>query len=152
MLALHKEITDILQKKFQGILPTTMLLSLLIINSFVSTEYMEFISDMKCQIHCIHLEQYYIQQKYDQKFQYLCQHYCVNTSVIIYSIGMKHKKIFNTTSYSSTLELCLFFIRSLTIVLLEERANIQYQLCTKKTVLLQNHPIGYCQQLYKHLW
>ena len=40
-----------------------MLLSLVIHNSFISDVYMEDISDITCQIHHLHLEQYFIQQK-----------------------------------------------------------------------------------------
>ena len=60
------------KSKFQGILPTNMLASLDIHNIFVSDVYMEDIADTKCQLHTIHLEQYYIQQKNDQNFRHLC--------------------------------------------------------------------------------
>ena len=49
-----------------------MLESLVIINSFVTDVYMEYIADMKCQLHHIHMEKYFIQQKRDQNFQHLC--------------------------------------------------------------------------------
>ena len=66
MLYLHKQITALLNKKRHGILPATLLISLVIHKSFVSDKYMEDIDNMKCQPHYSHLEQYLSQSKYDQ--------------------------------------------------------------------------------------
>ena len=49
-----------------------MLEYLIIHNIFVSGVYMEDIADMKCQLHHIHLEQYFIKPKHDQNFRHLC--------------------------------------------------------------------------------
>ena len=43
-------------------LPTNMLESLVILDIFVSNVYMEDKSCMKCQLQCLHLEKYFIQQ------------------------------------------------------------------------------------------
>ena len=72
MLDLYKENTILFLNKRQGILPTIMLEHLLNIGCFVSDAYMEDITDMKCQIHHLHLEQYFIQQKHDQNWRHLC--------------------------------------------------------------------------------
>ena len=56
-------------------------------NSFFSGVYMDDISDMTCQIHHLHLEQYLIQQQYDIHFQHLCYHFFVFTSAGIYTLG-----------------------------------------------------------------
>ena len=66
MLNFHKEYTDLLKKKYKVILPTTMLTSLVIHNSFVSDVFVGDISDMKCQLCYIYLKQYFIQPKHDQ--------------------------------------------------------------------------------------
>ena len=55
--------------------------------SSVSNLYTDYISDMICQLHHLHLEQDYIQQKHDQNCQHLCYHYCVSTSADIYLSG-----------------------------------------------------------------
>ena len=39
---------------------------------FVSDVYMEDIVEMKCQLHHIHLDKYFIYSKHDQKRQHLC--------------------------------------------------------------------------------
>ena len=54
----------------QEILPTTMFAYLVIYNSFVSDIYMEDIADTKYQLHHLHLEKYFIQQKHDQNFRH----------------------------------------------------------------------------------
>ena len=64
-----------------------MLASVVIKKRFVSDVYIDDISDVKCQFHLIHLEQYFIQQKPDQNRQHLCLHYCVFTSVDIHLLG-----------------------------------------------------------------
>ena len=53
-------------------MPSIMFPFFVIHNSFVSDVYLYNISDMKCQIHHLHLEQYFIQQKHNQNFRYLC--------------------------------------------------------------------------------
>ena len=72
ILALHKENTILLKKKYQLILPKNMLVSLVIQKSFVSDVYMDDISGIKYQPYHLHLEQYFIQQRHDQNFQHLC--------------------------------------------------------------------------------
>ena len=64
-----------------------MLASLVILNNFVSDVYMEYIANMKCQLHHIHLVEYLIQQKHDQNVRHLCLHSCVSTSVYVYILG-----------------------------------------------------------------
>ena len=49
-----------------------MLASLKIHNRFAYGVYTEDKSDMICQIHHLHVEQYFIQQQHDLNFQYLC--------------------------------------------------------------------------------
>ena len=49
-----------------------MLSSLKIHNKFVYGVYTEDKADIICQIHHLHLEQYFIQQQHDLNFQYLC--------------------------------------------------------------------------------
>ena len=49
-----------------------MLSSVVIHNSFFSDVCMDDIANMKYQIFHLHLEQYCIQQKYDQSCQHLC--------------------------------------------------------------------------------
>ena len=49
-----------------------MLESLVIHHSFFSDVYREDIADIKCQLHHLHLEQYFIQQKHYQNFQHFC--------------------------------------------------------------------------------
>ena len=60
MLYYHKEVTALLNNKFQVIMSTTMLSYLVIYNSFFPDEYMVDIDNMKCQLHYLNLEQYYI--------------------------------------------------------------------------------------------
>ena len=48
-----------------------MLESLEIHNSFVYVVYTEDKADMICQIHHLHMDRYYIQQKHDHNLQYL---------------------------------------------------------------------------------
>ena len=55
-----------------------------IYNTFFSDVYSNDISDMKCQLYHLNLEQYLIQQKHNQNFERLCQNYCVSTSFDIY--------------------------------------------------------------------
>ena len=45
---------------------------LVIHNSFVSNVYIKDIADMKCHIHHLHSEQYFIEQKHDQNFRHFC--------------------------------------------------------------------------------
>ena len=72
MLSFHKENTALLNEKFQGILTTTILLSLLIQKSCVSDAYTDDTSNMKYHLHHLHLEKYFIQQKHDINLQQLC--------------------------------------------------------------------------------
>ena len=58
-----------------------MLASLVIHNSFVSDKYTEGISDIKSQLHYLHLKKYFIEPKYNQNCQHLGYNYCVSTSV-----------------------------------------------------------------------
>ena len=51
----RKENTNLFVKKYQGILPTTMLISLVKLNIFVSDVYMDAIANIKCHLHSIHL-------------------------------------------------------------------------------------------------
>ena len=46
---------------------------------------MDDITDMIFKLYSLHLEQYYIQQQHNQKFQLLCYQYWVFTSADIYS-------------------------------------------------------------------
>ena len=39
---------------------------------FVSDVYMEDTANTKCQLHLLHLEEYFIQQKHDKNFRLLC--------------------------------------------------------------------------------
>ena len=66
MLYFHNENTVLLKNKRQVILPLNMLASLAIHNSFVSDVYMDDISAMVCQIHHLHLKQYFIKNIYHQ--------------------------------------------------------------------------------------
>ena len=50
--------------------PTNMLEYLIIHKSFVIDVYMEDMANMKFQIHHLHLEKYFIQQKHDQNFRH----------------------------------------------------------------------------------
>ena len=43
-----------------------MIESLVTNSSFVSDIYMEYLSDMKCRLHYLHLDQFCIQQKHDK--------------------------------------------------------------------------------------
>ena len=72
MLAFYKENTVTVKNRFQGILPTTMLTSLIIHNHFVSDVHMEDMTDMKCQLRHLNLEKYFIQQKHYQNCRHLC--------------------------------------------------------------------------------
>ena len=72
--------------KCQEIFPTIML-ETLEINSSFPLICMYDISDTICQIHRLHLDQFFIQQKHDLNFRNLCYHYCVSTSVCIYLVG-----------------------------------------------------------------
>ena len=65
MLDFHKENTALLKNKCQEIISENMLTSLADINSLVSVIYIYDISNMICQLHHLHLEQYFIQQKYN---------------------------------------------------------------------------------------
>ena len=60
------------KKKYQVKFPKNMLSSLKIHNKFVYGVYTEDKADIICQIHHLHLEQYFIQQQHDLNFQYLC--------------------------------------------------------------------------------
>ena len=62
MLVFHKENTVLQKKKSKKTLPTTMLASLVILNSVDSDIYMVDIDDMKCQLHHIYLVKYWFQQ------------------------------------------------------------------------------------------
>ena len=53
----------LIKKKCQGILPTNISASLVNLNSFVSGVYLYYIADMKYQLHHLHLERDFIQQK-----------------------------------------------------------------------------------------
>ena len=53
-------------------LPRNMLAYLLTHNHFVSGVYMEYIENMKCQLHHIQLDKYFIETKHDQIFRQLC--------------------------------------------------------------------------------
>ena len=64
MLDFHKESIYLLNNRFQGILPTNMLTSLVNINNFVSYLYMDDIYEMICKPQHLHMEQYFIQHKY----------------------------------------------------------------------------------------
>ena len=61
------------------IFPTTMLEYLVIRNSYVTTVYMETISNIKYQLDHFHLEECFIQQKQETDCQYLCYHFCSST-------------------------------------------------------------------------
>ena len=66
MLALHKN--ALLYKKLWKILPENMLS---INNSYVTAIYTEDISEMKFQIHHLHLEQFLF-KKHDKHFRHYC--------------------------------------------------------------------------------
>ena len=72
MLYFHKQITALLNKKRHGILPATLLISLVIHKSFVSDKYIEDIDNMKCRKHHTRLENTFIEQKDDMRCRYLC--------------------------------------------------------------------------------
>ena len=63
-----------------------MLVSLMIHNKFVSDVCMGDIDEIKYHLQHLHLEQYFIQQKYDQNCRHLCYQYYVFTSIFIYSL------------------------------------------------------------------
>ena len=56
MLDFHKENTALLKNKFQGILTTTILSYLVFHNNLISDLYMDDISDIKYQLHHLHLK------------------------------------------------------------------------------------------------
>ena len=62
MLSINKECNGLLKNKCEGVLPTNMIASLVIHNSFVYDVYMEDIANMKCQLHHIQMEEYFIQK------------------------------------------------------------------------------------------
>ena len=64
--------TVLLKNNLQGIMPTTTLSSLVIKNTLVSDVCMEYVADMKCELHHINLEKYLVQPKHYQNFRYLC--------------------------------------------------------------------------------
>ena len=70
ILYFHKGNTILQDRRFQGILPTNMLASLVNIKSVVANLYINYIADMVCHIQCLHYDQYYNQQQHDQS----CQH------------------------------------------------------------------------------
>ena len=72
MLSFHKENNDLLKNKCQVTLKKTMVEYLVINNIFVSDLYMDDIANMKCKLHYLHLEKYFIQQRHDQNFRHLC--------------------------------------------------------------------------------
>ena len=41
-------------------------------NSFASDIYMSDVAGIICKLHHLHLEKYFIQQKYELNFQHLC--------------------------------------------------------------------------------
>ena len=68
----HKFIeSSIVGSNIQGIMPTTMLVYLVIDNSFVSDVYMDDISKIKCQVHHLHLDQLFIQPRHDENCRHL---------------------------------------------------------------------------------
>ena len=77
----------LLQKKWKGSLPTTMLKYSLIHNIYPYDVYIEDIPDMNYQLLRSNLEQCFIQKNNYQHLWYLCQHYRVSTSVDIYLLG-----------------------------------------------------------------
>ena len=72
ILAFHKEKTVLLYKKWQWTPPTNVLESLVIHNSFLSDAYMDDIADLKYQLHRLHLEKYFNQQRHALNCQHLC--------------------------------------------------------------------------------
>ena len=112
---------------------------------------MEYISDMKYQRHHLHLEQYFIQPKHDLNGDiYVSITVCLHQVVHISWVGQNSKYSMLSNNYYNTvsvdnyyqyifqifmLAICVFIIRSLTLVYFELIANIQCYIFTRKTKL-----------------
>ena len=73
---LHKEFTVLPYKTFQRILQTYMLSSLIYHNKIATSVLMDDISNMKCQLHHLHFEEYLIQQKKETIAMFLLAFMC----------------------------------------------------------------------------
>ena len=58
-------------------------------NNYVYGLFMEYISNMKFQLHHLYLVKCFVPQKVDLNCQYLCSLYCVSTSVEIYTVSVE---------------------------------------------------------------
>ena len=74
----------LLQKKWKGSLPTTMLKYSLIHNIYPYDVYIEDIPDMNYQLLRSNLEQCFIQKTQEKNFRHFCYNYCASISIHIY--------------------------------------------------------------------
>ena len=83
MLDFHKNKNALLYKNSNKTFPTIIFAYLVIHNNYVTTMYMEAISNIKLHIQQFYLEQYFIQKEEENHFQYLCKQLCASTLVQI---------------------------------------------------------------------